>query len=189
MEEEEEKNLKQNITGGYLFLSAGDAALARREMKKALYLEEHMDYNDMDTVLKVYQKALESRAFQTPHGLAFVYRLREHLLEAGYEEETVGAIPIYQEYTRKVRSGTSPARERIRPAKTREKIDKYKISVLLNLLLTVLVAGMLYLARTGDNPNILNYERAVVDKYAAWEQELTERENALREKELLMHSE
>ena len=34
-----------------------------------------------------------------------------------------------------------------------------------------------------DNPNILNYKRVITDKYAQWEQELTERENAVRERE------
>ena len=36
---------------------------------------------------------------------------------------------------------------------------------------------------TSDNPNILNYENNLQNKYAQWEQELTERENVLREKE------
>lgn len=31
--------------------------------------------------------------------------------------------------------------------------------------------------------NILNYENAILNKYAAWEQELTAREQAVREKE------
>ena len=36
---------------------------------------------------------------------------------------------------------------------------------------------------TGNNPNILNYQNAVLNKYASWEQELMEREQAVREKE------
>ena len=37
--------------------------------------------------------------------------------------------------------------------------------------------------RTGKTENILNYEKAVTDRYASWEQDLTEREAAVREKE------
>ena len=33
---------------------------------------------------------------------------------------------------------------------------------------------MFAIALTSDEPNILNYERALVNKYSAWEQELTE---------------
>ena len=52
-----------------------------------------------------------------------------------------------------------------------------------NVFLALLVAGMFFVAMTGNNPNILNYQNAVLNKYAAWEQELTEREQAVREKE------
>ena len=47
-----------------------------------------------------------------------------------------------------------------------------------------MVIGMFFIAKTGDNPNVINYEVAIQDKYAAWEQDLTERESVIREKEL-----
>ena len=34
-----------------------------------------------------------------------------------------------------------------------------------------------------ENPNILNYEQNLINKYAQWEQELSERESIIREKE------
>ncbi len=36
---------------------------------------------------------------------------------------------------------------------------------------------MFFIASTGKNPNILNYENAIINKYAEWEEELREREN------------
>ena len=42
---------------------------------------------------------------------------------------------------------------------------------------------MFVITLTGNNPTILNYEQKLQNKYAGWEQELTERENAVREKE------
>ena len=35
----------------------------------------------------------------------------------------------------------------------------------------------------GKNPNIINYENALIDKYASWEQELSDRETVIRQKE------
>ena len=61
--------------------------------------------------------------------------------------------------------------------------SKFIISILINLLLTIAVGGMFAIAMTNDQPNILNYERALVNKYATWEQELTEKENEIRERE------
>lgn len=55
-------------------------------------------------------------------------------------------------------------------------------SVILNILLAMAVAAMFAIAVNGKSPNILNYEKAITNRYASWEQELTERENAVREK-------
>ena len=40
-----------------------------------------------------------------------------------------------------------------------------------------------------DQPNVLNYERNLQNKYATWEQELTQREQTVREKERELHIE
>ena len=55
--------------------------------------------------------------------------------------------------------------------------------MILNILLILLVIAMFVITLTGNNPTILNYEQKLQNKYAGWEQELTERENAVREKE------
>ena len=57
------------------------------------------------------------------------------------------------------------------------------ISVIMNIVLAIAVGGMFYIAYTSDNPNVLNYKRNLVNKYAQWEQELSEREKVIREKE------
>jgi len=41
----------------------------------------------------------------------------------------------------------------------------------------------MYLATTGNNINIINYENKLVDKYASWEKQLTEREQRVQEAE------
>ena len=56
-------------------------------------------------------------------------------------------------------------------------------SVLINVVLVFLVAAMLVIAWNSDTPNIVNYRQAVVNEYSEWEQELTRREQAVREAE------
>lgn len=43
--------------------------------------------------------------------------------------------------------------------------------------------GMIVITLTDDNPNIINYENKLVDKYEAWEHDLEEREQAVKEQE------
>lgn len=41
---------------------------------------------------------------------------------------------------------------------------------------------MFMIAVNSDNPNILNYETTIINKYASWDQELTERKTRLGKK-------
>lgn len=179
----ESENKKEYIVDGFLFLSEEDAAAAREELKKARYLERHLDDQGADMILQLYQKALKDRTFQTPVGLAFVNELRGRLIEAGIEEFDIEPIPVYYDVVQnKMRSGFEPVKEGDKPEPKVEK-RKFTVSVFLNIFLALLVAGMFFVAMTGSNPNILNYQNAVLNKYASWEQELMEREKAVREKE------
>jgi hypothetical protein len=49
-------------------------------------------------------------------------------------------------------------------------------------MLAVIIA-MFAIAMSSDSPTVLNYENELTDKYSAWEEELTEREAAVKEKE------
>ena len=42
---------------------------------------------------------------------------------------------------------------------------------------------MFVITLRGSTPNVINYKIALTNQYAAWEQELTQREKAVKEKE------
>ncbi len=46
-----------------------------------------------------------------------------------------------------------------------------------------MVIVMFVIATTGSNPTIVNYERTLQNRYAEWEQQLSDREQVIREKE------
>lgn len=181
-EAKETEQKREYIVDGFLFFSQEDASAAREELKKAKYLKRHLEYHSAETVRELYRKALEERTFQTPVGLAFVNELRERLIEEGIEEFEIEPIPVYYDVTlNKMRE--APVKEEEKEEAPGKRTKGFGVSVALNVILGLLVAGMFYVAMTGNNPNILNYENAIVNKYAAWDQELTERERAVREKE------
>ena len=55
--------------------------------------------------------------------------------------------------------------------------------MILNVMLALAIVAMFVISFVSDQPNILNYERAITDKYASWEQELNQREQTIRDKE------
>ncbi|MDE6641393.1 MAG: hypothetical protein K2K63_12800 [Acetatifactor sp.] len=172
--------------GGYRFYTEKDAQLAATELKKIEYLEARIDYSRPDSILMVYEKTIHERIFKTPVGLQYLKELRDYLLkQSEIDPQRVPEIPLYNSFSGEVRARSAPARNRIKAADGGKDGEKsgFTISVILNVLLVLAVICMFTITLRSDNPNVLNYQRVLTDRYAQWEQELTERENAVREKE------
>ena len=104
------------------------------------------------------------------------------------ENETIDVqiqpIMLDTNFSRRVREQAAPVRNRIKASVQKDKLkNKYRISVCINILLLLMVAAMFYITLKSDNPNVLNYEKAITNKYASWEQELREREKQIKELE------
>ena len=172
--------------GGFLFYTEKDAQLARAEEQRIAYLEERINYDSPDSIRYIYEKTIEERLFRTPVGLRYLEKLKGYLMTHGIEEEHIREIPLYTTFDGELRGHTSPARERVVPSKRKDhdmEKARFTISVILNVMLAFAIAAMFFISYVSDQPNIVNYERAITDKYASWEQELTQREEAFREKE------
>lgn len=179
---QEEK--KQWQVGGFSFSSEQDAILARKEEGRVAYLEQRMRYDKPEVVLQVFNKAIDNRLFSTPVGLAYLQKLREYLADNGLMGKARN-IPLYQDYSADIndRAKRREARERIAPTTYQNLKLKIRISLIFNIVLIFLVIAMFIITLTSDNPNALNYERAITNKYSQWEQDLTEREKVIRNKE------
>lgn len=174
--------------GGYFFGSYEDATLAKREMKNAQYLNERVDSMSGKQVLAIYDKMLDEKMFKTPVGWEYLKFLRGRLVEEGVEEELIRPIPIYATFSTTNKdnndySHIAKMHVKNRKAMIPELKGKLRTSVWINIFLVLLVIILFVITFNSSNPNILNYKQAVIDEYASWEQELTERENAVKEKE------
>lgn len=180
-----EQDKESLAVGGYLFFTEGDARLARAEEQKIEYLEARIDYSAPESIRYVYEKSIHERVFKTPVGLQYLKRQQDFLKgQLGEEAESVTDIPLYTTFGGELREHGNPARSKVVPSNKRDKLkDGLRISVILNVMLVLAIISMFCVSFLSENPNIINYERAVVDKYAAWDQELTQREQAVREKE------
>jgi len=174
----------KRYVSGYQFIGEDDADLARQEEKKIAYLEQHMDYNQPNAVLKIYTKAVEERIFKTPIGFDYLRRVQDFLLSCeGITPDMVPPIKLFVNFKPRLRESSNPAKSRVKPPKEKAKVSPLFVSVMLNIGLVILVMLMFFIAQNSDNPNILNYENMLNNKYASWEQELTDREKVIREKE------
>ncbi|MCR5416380.1 MAG: hypothetical protein K6E79_06270 [Pseudobutyrivibrio sp.] len=198
---------KYNI-GGVIFNDEASAKKAAKELKVVEYILGQLKTADEDDVLKVYNKLLDQNLFTTEVGISFLEQLRTNLLSSGKfsadqirdvqksTEETISNEPkeIFKEDISDIKEEKKIADKKIgkkTKSSKKEPVDsqvkrlrianRFLIVACIALLLCVL--GMFYVSTTINSPTILNYEEKIVDKYSSWEQQLTEREKAVSERE------
>ncbi|MBO5056328.1 MAG: hypothetical protein J6C64_08290 [Lachnospiraceae bacterium] len=174
------------LVSGYSFGSVQDAETARAEGRKIEYFKEKTKGRSPANLLALYDKLLDEKVFKTPVGYEYLRQLQIQLQQEGISKELIRPIPLYISFSYNAGEEIEKAavKQRIRQSKTqKDKSGRLKLSIYINILLAVLVAAMFVITLKSDNPNILNYKKTIVNQYAAWEQELTRRENEVRKKE------
>jgi hypothetical protein len=180
----EKEETKAYIVQGYLFADEAEADLARSEIKKIKYIEERMNYNNVKMIFNFYNNCIENKIFVTPIGYAYMEKTKEFILANGYSEEVL-PIPIASNNHTMKREMKKILQREEQLKKDKERIvGRARITFMLNIVLFILVILMFLIASTSDKPNIINYEKVIQNEYATWAEELSERENIVREKEL-----
>jgi len=181
----EQQVQKKTVAEGYAFLNEEDAQKALNEGRRIIQLEEKLDYSKPESILLIYRKAIQERVFKTPIGIQYLRRMQLYLLDKPeIDKSQVLPIPIYTSFDSGFREETSPARRRVQASEAPKKKNALlPFSVILNIALVCAVLAMFFIALNSKHPNLINYENTLVNKYAQWEQELTQREQTIREKE------
>ena len=176
--------------GGFSFFSEQEAEIAKKELEGIKYVKGKLDMEQPERVLQLYNKMADEKLFVTAVGIAYLADLREYL-------ESIPMInredihPIYvshpavedvrKEQKQKVQEAKSAAKKAATPKKGNVLERKLKFSHILNIILLVCIILMFVIAGTSKHPTILNYETQLINRYSVWEQELMEREAAIRE--------
>ena len=187
-EVKEEEKASRYEQGIYSYEMVAEADDARVEAQRIARLEKQLDYTRPALVLAFYKKALEDRVFKTVEGFSYLVHLRNYL--ESRKEDLSGVIPPipadYMSERAHYRMLINEVKDNLKKEKKRSRKLKHNnttMGIVIAALVVALIA-MLAIALVSDNPNILNYERVLQDKYASWEKELDEREELIREKEL-----
>lgn len=175
---------KKWTIGGYEFATKEDYEKAKKEGESVVYIKAHTDMTDKQQVLKIYNKAVDTKMFQTVIGYEFLHQLYALILKNKVvEQEYIKSIPVRKQIKEKelpedVQKANELAEQyRVLYEDTKEKKKRSKIVNVFLTLLIIIMIGMVYYNYESYN------EAAVVDKYATWEAELEEREAAVKEKE------
>lgn len=184
---EQEKEIVQKpdemnlLVAGYEFATIREAQEARKELRNIQALKEKIDFSKKKNVFEIYKRLVEKRAFRTPVGLQFLGEFRDYLIDTmKYKAEEVPYI--------QAPSGNGRFREeqeefrllQIENEAFRKK-QHYTIATIIALIIVIIAMFMI----TALNPNVgyINTENKILNRYAGWEEELTNREKQIQQKE------
>ena len=167
------------VVEGFSFSTEEEYQNALREQKAAAYLKKQMSGKSAKDILKVYQQLLDQDLFHTQVGYAFLYELNRALHRQSSLSDT-DIPPIPTALKKPVADKTKDPKDFLVNRRLAMKVRTLRVFVM--ILLAVVVA-MFGITLSGSTPTILDYETKLQDKYAAWEQDLSQREAALVKRE------
>lgn len=172
------------IADGFLFDDEDLLKEAKKEAEGVRYMKARMDLEYPERVLQIYQRMITQNMFQTQVGYAYLRELQDYLYTMPQiSNDKVLPIPVRATVKVDDAAGTTEAL-RQENAKSRR---AFRWSVIINFFAAAVIVVMFVIAMSSSSPTVLNYENELQNKYAAWEQELSEREAAVLQKERMLN--
>lgn len=169
---------------GFQFTSDEDLKMAKEEAQRINYISEKLNANDPESILLVYNKSIQSNVFTSPIGLDFLKSVQSYLKKSeAIDNSQILDIPVRYSISDALVLHENARYDSLNKKEKKSYKNEFRSSLLINGILLILVILMFVITLKADNPNILNYKNALEDKYATWEQDLTERENNLKQRE------
>lgn len=178
------KQKERFVVNGYSFETKAEWEEVKREEESIRYIRAKTELSDTEKAYKVYCGLAEKKTFITPVGLAFLVELREGLLRAGKSEEELPGVPVTLP-RKKGKNAAAFSQE----MESKNKLladyykDKLKNARIIMAVLAVVIGLMFLITMFGPNSPLADAEVKLQDKYASWEQEIREREDAVKAKE------
>lgn len=184
----------RSVIDGFSFADDADVALASAEIEKIKYIASKMNMDNPRGVLAVYDKLITSGIFVTPVGYEYLRTLQNYLYKSkAIPDDAIKEIPVPISYTRALNIRSEEREEKMSQQREQRTLRKtfrneYKISLLVNIILVIMIIAMFIITLKAENPNMINYRTAILNQYSEWEQELNEREQAIKAKELELNT-
>ena len=170
------------MVDGFLFQDEEEYKAALKEQKAILYLRQQISGKNAQEILRIYSQLLEQKLFHTEVGYAFLHDIYVSLShQKSINNSDIPIIKIEKKEPVVIEKEVKPKRHK---ATSSSQVKALKIMV---VSLLVVVIAMFAITLTSTNPTILDYETKLQNKYASWEQQLTEREAQVAAREAALN--
>lgn len=169
------------IVDGFQLPSESEAQLALKEKENIEIIKNRLDMTNGSAVYQIYEKLIQRDMFKTIVGYSFLHELR-HLLvtEFMYNEEDLSIVVLPRQFEFEQLNERNKG---VLESKTNELIQTKKRMQIVIFALAFMVIAMFVIAAVNPNAGYINVENKVLNKYAAWQEDLEQREQIIKEKE------
>ncbi len=166
---------------GHTFDDEKQLIAAKKEAEAIEYLRAKTDFSNMNNLMKLYNRILDRDMMETVVGIEFLREIRETLVGSGmFKEEQVRPVPLLPEVKKLKKRNEIQQRSRERTLLERCERQNTILKVVC-FFMGILVIGMFAIVLTGTHsPLAVRYEEQLINKYAAWAQEIQAKEDYLR---------
>ena len=178
---------KKLVVNGYLFDTEEEYRKALEEKKSIERLMKKVDLDKKELLVALYSGLVAQNKLSTVIGLEYLCRLRDVIVNKKYAKSADLPPKPKGAFKTEKAVGYKLSDTQLKLNAEKKETQKYQNRsrnlLISNIVLLIVIGIMMYLATTGNNINIINYENKLVDKYASWEKQLTEREQRVQEAE------
>lgn len=166
---------------GFVFPSYKETQIALKEKKNIEIIRQRTPLTEAAEIYDLYTKLIERDMFKTMVGYSFLYELRMRLVsEFGYEEAELPTVilPKRMEYDKVHELNQGVLEQKLKGLL----LVKKRMTIVI-IALAIMVVAMFVIAAVNPNVGYINTENKILNKYSAWQEDLEEREQAVKEKE------
>lgn len=169
------------IFDGFRYQNEEDLKRAKKEAKNIEIIRQKLDYNDKEMVQKMYDKLVKRRLLSTPEGYAFLHELYVVLVQN--HQVAMKDLPSCYVPDMTPKEPNDNMSVELMRKENKTVLGKLKFLRIVILILALTIGTMFYITLTNDNTGYINTENKILNKYSSWEEELTKREQVIKDKE------
>lgn len=164
---------------GFTFKSEEEWKEAKKEAEVVSYIRSQADLANVKTAVRLYNRLVEKGTLVTALGISFLQELRSRILDSGMvAESSLRPLPEPVKEKKKPEVPESKAASKeykmMRLYKERSRNLAFAVAAL-----SVVIVIMLAIRLFGTASPFADYEQKVLDEYAGWKEELSQKEEML----------
>ena len=183
-----EEEFSDYVVDGYYFRTKETALEAQNELNAIKYVSMKTDLKDPKQVYLLYNKLLEKELFKTIVGIGYLKKLQDFLYVSDeIPNDKIQPISVDYDLQELLKGRREITRNKSVINKLKKEKKKYNDmfikAIIVNVVLVAVIAFMIIITLTSKNPNIIDYENKLQNKYSTWQEELESQEESIKERE------